>query len=379
MQKDFHYYCTGVLARAAGFSPADALTIAYASQYVDSAIESEPIAVGDNGLRFDPVCTTYWGLHSLEWSMHKRVYIPFHFVPPEPFAGSPTRFDFVTRPDSPFAHLLLQEAASTPDSGELYCRGASHPRLCAIGIALHTFADTWSHQGFSGRRATSADGIKENDAEKLAICQDGVWKEAGFNLLDLFMPELGHAEAGFLPDLACCTWKCERNKQPQPLRDNLAAFMQAAETIYLWLRDQAGSEQAAPIPWEQVKPRIEKLLAEPSPDAALWNRAAQNKDLERRCALWEAAFARDPDFFYDPAQGTFEPYHFDKTAWRKEAFSIPDAGSEVKGPDLEWEELSRSQFKELHYQIGPHFWESRWVSFHRAALKQRHLVLENLP
>jgi hypothetical protein len=35
MQKDFHYYCTAVLARAAGFSPRDALTIAYASQYVD--------------------------------------------------------------------------------------------------------------------------------------------------------------------------------------------------------------------------------------------------------------------------------------------------------------------------------------------------------
>lgn len=373
MQKDFHYYCLGVLARAAGFSPADALTIAYASQYVDNAVESEPITVGDNGLRFDPVRTAYFGLHSLEWSMHKRVYIPFHFIPPEPFAGSPTSFDFVTQPDSPFARLLLQAASMLDGSG------ASHQRLCAIGIALHTFADTWSHQGFSGRRATSAAGIRENDAEKLAICQDGVWKEAGFSLLDLFTPEVGHVEAGFLPDLACCTWRCEHNKQLQPGRDNLTAFMQAAETIYSWLRDQTGSEWVASIPWEQVGPRIEKLLAEPSPDAALWNRTAQNKDLERRCAMWEAAFARDPDFFYDPAQGVFEPYHFDKMAWRKEAFSIPGAGLEVEDTGLEWEELSRSQLMELHYQIGPHFWESRWVSFHRAALKQRHLVLENLP
>jgi hypothetical protein len=40
MEKDFHYYCIGVLAKAAGFDKGDALTIAYASQYVDDATES---------------------------------------------------------------------------------------------------------------------------------------------------------------------------------------------------------------------------------------------------------------------------------------------------------------------------------------------------
>ena len=43
MQKDFHFYCIGVLARAAGFSIDDALIIAYASQYVDNSTEGKLI------------------------------------------------------------------------------------------------------------------------------------------------------------------------------------------------------------------------------------------------------------------------------------------------------------------------------------------------
>ena len=34
MEYDFHYYAVAVLARAAGFAPADALTIAYACHHL---------------------------------------------------------------------------------------------------------------------------------------------------------------------------------------------------------------------------------------------------------------------------------------------------------------------------------------------------------
>ena len=67
MQSDFHYYCIGVLARAAGFNRDDALTIAYASQYTDDSTESELIRLElDEGrLRFDPVRTSYTGLETI--------------------------------------------------------------------------------------------------------------------------------------------------------------------------------------------------------------------------------------------------------------------------------------------------------------------------
>jgi hypothetical protein len=78
MEKDFHYYCIGTLARASGFAPEDALTIAYASQYVDDSTESEPMRIGE--MIFDPVRTSYEGLRSYDWSVQKRVLIPFHFI-----------------------------------------------------------------------------------------------------------------------------------------------------------------------------------------------------------------------------------------------------------------------------------------------------------
>ena len=69
MEKDFHYYCLGILARASGFAPEDALTIAYASQYVDDSTESEPMRIGE--MIFDPVRTShyYYSLKSFEWSV----------------------------------------------------------------------------------------------------------------------------------------------------------------------------------------------------------------------------------------------------------------------------------------------------------------------
>ena len=90
MQIDFHYYCIGVLARAAGFSGKDALVIAYASQYVDDSTESELIRLEaeEGSLKFDPVRTSYTGLQAIQalsWSAQKRVWIPFHFIPSRPF------------------------------------------------------------------------------------------------------------------------------------------------------------------------------------------------------------------------------------------------------------------------------------------------------
>ena len=71
MQKDFHYHCIAVLARAAGFRQADALTIAYASQYVDDSTESEPIRVGE--LMFDPVRTAHTATSGLLLSIMVRL------------------------------------------------------------------------------------------------------------------------------------------------------------------------------------------------------------------------------------------------------------------------------------------------------------------
>ena len=108
MQKDFHFYGVAVLARASGFSPKHALTIAYASQYVDDSTESELIKVNaaGNELRFDPVRTAHKGLDllgALKWSAQMTADQLFPFLPPRRFDPAQAgHFTFVTEKGARF-------------------------------------------------------------------------------------------------------------------------------------------------------------------------------------------------------------------------------------------------------------------------------------
>lgn len=367
MQRDFHYYCVGVLARAAGFSCDDALTIAYASQYTDDSTESELIRVQtDEGrLRFDPVRTSYTGLeaiHSLAWSAQKRVWIPFHFLPPEPFRPEQNQtFSFVTEPNSAFAQMLLSEAAKEP-------LGKNKRRPCRIGVALHTYADSWSHQCFSGR-----DSREENDVETISL-RDGSpkqWKKLGIeNLIFDALPFIGHAEAGYFPDLAFQEWKCFVGKGGKVERNNLEVFVEAAQAIYNQLLAMKKADPAPVIPWDEIEPRVRSLLASEDRKPRGGERytrpaytAYQALMVEKRCERWRKEFG----YLFEPEPARF---HYDKEAWR---------GDAVEG-DTNWDGYRQAEWDQmLPRMVKPGFWDSLWVNFHRAALRQRHFVLENMP
>ena len=57
MQIDFHHGATYVIARLAGFDADDALTVAYAAQYVDDATNSGVVKF-DNDALYARSCTT---------------------------------------------------------------------------------------------------------------------------------------------------------------------------------------------------------------------------------------------------------------------------------------------------------------------------------
>jgi hypothetical protein len=369
MQKDFHYYCIGVLARAAGFNCRDALNVAYASQYVDDSTESELIRlkIDGEGLKFDPVCTSYSGLEtiqSLDWSAQKRVWIPFHFIPSKPFDPQESQtFSFVTAPDSPFARLLLKQAASEPLKNR-------QRRLCRIGVALHTYADTWSHQSFSGRKSRA-----ENDVEGIHEYDPAGdrWRHLGIeNLIFDALPQIGHAEVGFFPDLAYQRWKCTLGSaKREHERDNVQVFLQAARAIYDRLCAMKKSDAVDSIPWEELEPKIGRLFAGRAVErAALLDqltlpayRAYQALDVQKRCDAWEKEFA----YLFEPHP---EAFSYDREAWRKDA---------LEG-DTDWDDYDESDWNQmLPRGLRPGFWDSLWVHFHRAALRQRHFVLENLP
>lgn len=379
MQVDFHYYCIAVLARAAGFNKKDALTIAYASQYVDDATESELIRLDVDGgnLRFDPVRTAYAGLEllgTLNWSAQKRVYIPFHFLPPRPFAPTESAtFSFITRPaigalpdDQPsLAEMVLKQATSEALRN-------NRRRLCRIGIALHTIADTWSHQQFSGRW-----NRMENDVEEIYVYdrETGVYVHPiPENVIFDVLPQIGHAEAGYFPDLAYARWKCDIRRSPEFVeRDNVAVFLEAARAIYGMLRPVAKVRPAEPIPWADIAPSLRCLFAGgPAIEAMTIDRMTiqtyrryHNLDVAARCGRWEAEF----DHLFRPYPAG-EAYRYDRHRWRDQA---------LEG-DTQWDDWSQREWDRMSpLGLEANFWNSLWVHFHRAALKQRHFVLEHLP
>jgi hypothetical protein len=337
MDKDFHYYGIGFIARAAGFNKQDALTIAYASQYVDNSTESEPIRVGDRF--FDPVRTAHNGLKAFNWGVQKRVYIPFHFIPPNPFMASPESFTFITTPDSPFAGMIFENACREPD--EL-------SRLISIGIALHTLADTWAHRGFSGREEPA------NDVEAIFQYKNGSWKRLILpNIYLDILPKAGHAQAGHFPDLPYLRWKYTRSATKERIElDNLTDFLHAAQKIHQLLLTVNKTDPASVIPWEEIKAPIREIFIYPEPDA------------DKRCRKWQDYFRK--------VFGENSGYKYDAKQWRKEAL-IPQ-----NEKDVAWDQYEPSDFKKLTFSMTSGFYNTPWVKFHRAALRQRNFVLEHI-
>ncbi len=343
MQKDFHFYATMVLARAAGFNADDARIIATASQYVDDSTEYQPIDIKVNGymLRFDPTCSSYDSidLSNLDWTNQKKVWIPFHFLPERLFKPRKSLdFSYVTAPASIFARSLLKEAIHEP-------LNRYKLRLVRIGIAMHTYGDSFSHSCFSGRHN------KENNVQKMALWRKNNWDESIFRKTFLNLaPQIGHAEAGCYPDYPFQKWRCKLNNDFEIKRDNVVVFLEAAESMYFQFTKIRKLNSASIIVWPEIKDSFKLLFQE-------------ELSLEERVERWrkefQSIFPLESDLFF-----------YDKNKIRGEALT----------GDLNWDNYSRKDWdQEPPRIIKGDISKNIWFLFHKGALRQRHLVLENIP
>ncbi len=161
-ETDFHYYAIYYIFRAKGYSPTEANEVAWASQHIDDNPATEPIYTTP------PV----------------RALFHFHGCGPEK-ATSRNPLDLAEQ-----IRALLRE---------------SSPRLNDVGTLLHTYADSWSHEGFT------------------AWHNDRINRRTGST-----RPNIGHADApegGHAPD--------------RPYNDVRKA-LEAATTIYGLIPDKHG-------------------------------------------------------------------------------------------------------------------------------------------
>ena len=330
MQLDFHYYAVYHLAELAGLSSSAAETVAYASQYVDDATESEPV-VPFPDQQFDTVRTAHYNLGAFDWNVQKKIYMPFHFLPATIRWSDPAAFSYVTRPASlqmnDLAAKLVQNVLAEPEPAF---------RQIRMGVALHTIADTFSHFGFSGRQS------EENHVGRIWHAKKGGGWDYKFlkSYADIFIPEIGHVQSFEYPDLPYLTWRYKNHQGKYRKRDNTVHCLKGTRLIYKILShmsdpNNTSADLKADFPGQYEK--IRTLFAKPG------NTHARNK-------RWRS-YTGAP--VYDPLQ------------WRKAALT----------GDVQWDAMSRPQ-RMIHINRGKDgFDTSNWARFHRAAHLQRSRVL----
>jgi hypothetical protein len=290
MEKDFHFFVTYALANKAGFSDDDSYIIAYASQYVDDnneiqypkkgALPQFPFGIKSNGGFFRPVMTQSMSVKSLVYEIQKFVYVPFHFLPGDnnrPINGKYNKYS--TTPDSQNARKILKTALT---SGDLY----------RIGIALHTFADTWSHQNFTGY---------EEDWNSVFH-----WR----NPFKALAPDIGHADVGHLADEISTTWNDYRFDKPYRKRNNQEIALQACKRIFQELR----SARRSNIYWTHVKKDFKRIInSEDYDDRVNKVKDYVNKpDLSYDREVWVDEAVKDREGEEIEASDNFENTHWYK-------------------------------------------------------------------
>lgn len=309
MDKNFHYYAIKVLACHADFNAADAQKIAEYSQFVDDfypfrvirvkkskvpdcakhlLLNPEVLAIErSNGVEmsirlnsllhvdeingfnneddawFDPVNTGFGGLKYAFLILNEKqrqVVVPFHFIPSDSLRVFKER-DVARYQVSPFQlncndgnnnnllySLLLQHLNSRHQPLD----------LIKTGILLHIFADTYSHQRFSGFFDTDNEVV---DVEEI--------NNATKNLRPILLAEdtlpvpIGHAFAGTTPDLTNVTWKARKPTEGHfhPYeRNNTEEFLIVARDILDYLRFLNRKPRLEEGKWKEVEGRIKNAF-----------------------------------------------------------------------------------------------------------------------
>lgn len=323
MQKDFHYYVIYALSKEAGYSDSDAYVIAHSSQYVDDNTDREysafddshnefyvgfPDEIGKSGDLYFPIITQAVNIAALELSTQRYVFAPFHFLPGDNTVDIKGKKNpLCTTRGCQNAVSLVQDAKKL---GNPY----------ALGIALHTYADTWSHERFS---AFHEDWNR--------VFKSGIFKN--------LPPNVGHAEVFHKPDEISNSWIDERFGKVKI--DNKERTLRASEEIFKLIKKGRAE-------WEDVKSDFEKII--------------NAENLDERIKLIRDMYPKMED--YDEDKWINEALIFSR-----DASEIPEDDSSTGNP-----KPNRPRFVDISVRdINSH-----WFKFQGAAKKQLAMVLNTV-
>ncbi|HPM78131.1 MAG TPA: hypothetical protein PK961_13645 [bacterium] len=351
--------------RSLGFAPAKARIVAYANQYTDDAVESDEFTlVGDGS--FNPVRTAYYKLHLLEKifdpaerkkkirELSKLVWMSFHFLPGN--QGSKSWEKLLVRPDSDNARRILHAALKKIDDGEA---NGYH----ALGVATHTYLDTFSHQNFSGH-----DG-KENNAKadiELNMLSRDIdlkgWQEERDRFY-LPIPDLagniGHMDVLTFPDMPYLQWNY-KNWQDVDSGEivNLNRFVRAYEKLFWAIGAWRGwSEEKIFKAWYGTSDDYNKAVH----SVLLVNFAKNNLSKKARTKNWTRAIADKQKVFAFNAKTESANLDYHEDDWMNAALNVPRG-------------LERELSGGATVEPKGDFTKSDFYHFHTAARAQRDML-----
>lgn len=218
MNISYHYYTIKTLAVKAGFPENEAQQIAYYSQMVDDFHLSNLVVLGMQPPEFFLENGLAWKVNDHEWEMipcgtgidflkslsphyQEHTLAPFHFIPPKDLEtlrnrdnSERTDYRCVCAGDS--QDLLIHEIVNEAVQAVKVQRSSRN--LMALGMALHTYADTYAHCHFSGLHGFENEAILQKEYNRTEKPRE-VPKAESDLLRDL--PPIGHAHVETAPDI----------------------------------------------------------------------------------------------------------------------------------------------------------------------------------
>jgi len=351
MQLDMHFYGVYALARAAGIRDKTAMTIAYASQFVDDSIDDEAVFLS-NKKAILPTMTSHKPLDYQnaipgdQW----KVWVPFHFLP----GNEPSRGNFikrmVCRKNSEPARRMITDVLKSENK-------KYWPHL--IGIAAHVYADTFSHFGFIGF-SHQWNKVINDSIETSKNHSSNILKYISAKFEDFktrFIGDLaetvpvGHGSVGTYPDRPYLQWSFmyEKGKhgKSDTNRDNVSNFFQGCKELYDFFLKFA---QASPKDndlndakqWDDIKTSVKRLLKKEAPiDGRIeaWKKeitsgvfckaTAIDRNIEYKEGLWRPRRAEYESGNKGNIENT-DACRFIRAAWRHREYVLhellPDVG-----------------------------------------------------
>jgi hypothetical protein len=359
MKIDAHYYAVLAFARACGFNKESAYQIAYASQFVDDAkinlmklMEAPGADVkhdvfdGKHMFLNMATCHSYTRVKTFNYDAMINNTCAFHFVPGCKGKNFPEKLR--CKEGSDVINNILNKALEEPDP-------------IKMGIVLHAYADTFSHQDFSGLLS------RVNDIQSCRNISDLPWdwrdkaykigkfflkKNLMDKLLDKGLPAYGHGQAAWFPDLPYLTWaytydlsfKFSLTPEDEKEIDNRQRFKRAFNKIKIYLETFLEKHQ-------QFKdPGIDFQKFD-----VLFDTLTEKKHTRNRIKNWKNLMVKEYKFFEEKelSEKAGAAYDYDENRWLKEAFA-----------NFDDERFHKRMVEDV--ELAPDFSNSNWYKYYLA-------------